>query len=252
LGNLDRATKTMNDPHIVALNYKIEAGENTDFDSAAPIDIAVEEFSVALDKSSAKFLMKVHYAMEDEAKAAVEPFINSWHVLSDLQLCPGVFRLCYVNAEIIDRASTPGIVELHARPAFYGLNVKATLSQSHSKFPEPPLRFRASELVNFLHHQYIGYRQGKMSLAAVGYFCADALEEHNARYGISSKLLKRMSRLCTEKGGKNARKILGARQDLSSGEKIWLEQAIKTIIRRVGEKDANPSSDFPQITSNVI
>jgi hypothetical protein len=99
----------VNDLHVVALHYSVVVGPHCDFDQAPPLKHEEVAFAVEIAGTAATFTMKEHFASESEARAAVQPFIDSWHVVSDLERDPNVFRLEFERADVIDRAPTPGI-----------------------------------------------------------------------------------------------------------------------------------------------
>lgn len=96
-------------------------------------------------------------------------------------------------------------------------------------------------------------RDGAASRLA--YFCLTVLELHGgrsgaaARFGISSRLLDTLGRLATETGDEStARKALADLRLPTPAETQWLEAAVQTLIRRVGEVAASPNASATQIT----
>ena len=59
------------------------------------------------------------------------------------------------------------------------------------------------------------------------------------KYGIESKILDKIGELTNNKGGAEARKAKGMGLDFSNEERMFLEKAVKVIIRRMVEN--NPS-----------
>ena len=74
-------------------------------------------------------------------------------------------------------------------------------------------------------------------------------------YGIHEDVLRTLSGLSSTKGGASARKAGGIHQELTRDERRFLEEVVKTIIRRAAELAADPSrpvkpatlSDFPSV-----
>jgi hypothetical protein len=107
----------MNDPHVQALHYKVKSGSGFDYTSAPALAHGTRAFRVVVDKGTAVFEMKEHYATQDEAVRYVSPFIRAWEIQSDLATVPGSFRLTFDHANIIDRnpppPSPPGNTVVH-------------------------------------------------------------------------------------------------------------------------------------------
>ena len=45
----------MNDPHVVALEYRIEHGPDIDWSRAAPLDVQEDRFDVRVENGRARF-----------------------------------------------------------------------------------------------------------------------------------------------------------------------------------------------------
>ena len=256
----------MNDPHVVALNYKIEHHSSVDYDKACPLDHSEDAFKIHVERNNVRFAMKRHYATKSEALEAVEGYIHAWEHLAALQYGPNEFKLVFDGAEIEDRDPTPGVVYASAKP----IRVKVSVSEptghvSRGAYPRPPsTRMEFSPDVKLMFDRYVGYRARRGYLADMANFCLTILEKsvHAKKesrkaaanhYGIEFKVLKEIGRLCAFKGGAEARKAQGIDQDLSGQERQFLEEAVKAIIRRAAEVAADPNgsrdtimlSDFP-------
>jgi hypothetical protein len=244
----------MNDPHVEALYYKVVTGPHCDFDNAPPLDHQTQMFDVSLADGRAIFRMKEHFAIAEEARAVVQPFVDAWEVKSGLINDPGDFQLVYENAEIIDRSPTPGATTLHAAGFAAGTSVDtATAHVSRAEFPEPPDEFEKSPEVAAMYYQYTGYRKGQMELAAVANLCLTVLEKGRGRMGaakhfqIDPKILSMIGNLTANKGGPGARKASGLDNPYQPKEREWLEAAMKVLIRRAGERAAS-TKPLPMIS----
>ena len=256
----------MNDPHVVALNYKIEHHSSVDYDGASPLDHSEDAFDIHVECNNVRFAMKRHYATKSEALEAVEGYIRAWEHLAALQNGPNEFKLIFDGAEIEDRDPTPGVVYANLKP----LRVVASLSEptiqvSRGAYPRPPSRrMEFSRDVTLMFDRYVGYHARREHLTSMANFCLTILyksvsgeksrrKEAAKKYGIESKVLGEIGRLCANKGGAEARKAEGIDQDLNAQERQFLEEAVKAIIRRVAEVAADPNgsrdtillSDFP-------
>ena len=256
----------MNDPHVVALNYKIEHHSSVDYDKACPLDHSEDDFEIHVEGNNVCFAMKRHYATQSEALESVEGYIRAWEHLAALQYGPNEFKLIFDGAEIEDRDPTPGVVYASAKP----IHVDATVSEpvghvSRGEYPRPPsTRMEFSPDVELMFDRYVRYRARREYLTGMANFCLTVLynsvpgeksrrKEAAKKYGIESKVLGEISGLCANKGGAEARKAEGIDQDLSTQERQFLEEAVKAIIQRAAEVAADPNgsrdtiqlSDFP-------
>ena len=83
----------MNDPHVVALEYRIEHGPNIDWSRAVPLAREEDRFRVLVETGRVRFEFKDHHASEEEARDALEadyiPTGNSWSALSAVRMRSG-------------------------------------------------------------------------------------------------------------------------------------------------------------------
>ena len=117
-----------------------------------------------------------------------------------------------------------------------------------------------------MYNRYAGYCEAKEPLTTMAYFCLTVLQASTResrdqrlaaanKYSISKPVLDQVGNLSSTRGGAGARKAEGVRRDLTPQERQFLEEAVKTIIRRAAEvasdSDARPAqitlSDLPQI-----
>ena len=259
----------MNDPHVVALNYKIEHHSSVDYDKACPLDHSEDAFEIHVEHANVRFAMKRHYATTSEALEAVEGYIHAWEHLAALQYGPNEFKLVFDGAEIEDRDPMPGVVHASANPVHDRISVsdQVTVHLSRGEYPRPPSsRMEFSRDVKLMFDRYLAFRSRLGYLAELANFCLTILEnsvqaKRNRRkaaakhYDIEYRVLDEIGRLCSQKGGAEARKAQGIHQDLSGQERQFLEEAVKSIIRRAAEVAADPNgsraaillSDFPDI-----
>lgn len=251
----------MNDPHVVALIYRVEHGNSVDYREAQPLIREEQAFRVEVKDNQARFELKDHYATEKDARNAIKDYIDDWEFDACLEYGLDSFRLQFERAEIKDRNPTPGVTNLQATfPGFRLGAISATLTVGMPNYPTPPsaVNFRDPN-VQTMHQRYMGYRQGNEPLASMAYFCLDVLEhsmgpEKKGRraaareYRIAFSVLDRIGRLSSEKGGQFARKGDAVANDFTSQESSFLEQAIKRMIRRAAEKAHSPDKKFPRIS----
>ena len=258
----------MNDPHVVALNYKIKHHSSVDYDGASPLDLREEAFEIHVERSNVRFAMQRHYATKSEALEAVEGYIRAWERLAALQYGPNEFTLVFDEAEIEDRDPTPGGLYLSAKPLRIGVSLsEVTFHVSRSAYPQPPsAKMEFSPDVQLMFDRYVAYRLRRGYLTEMANFCLTILEKSvqakKARrkaaanhYGIEYKVLQKIGWLCSQKGGAEARKAKGVEQELNGHERRFLEESVPAIIRRAAEVAGDPNgsrdrielSDFPDL-----
>ena len=251
----------MNDPHVVALHYKIEHASWVDYSKAGPLEFRERAFDVRVADEQAWVSMNDHFATEQDARDAVEDFIRGWELDASLARGPGAFKLRFDKSDIVDRNPTPGVI--HARP--HPIRVAVSLSQpqitvSPRDYPQPPsTRLTPSPDVESMFVRYAEYREGREPLATMAYFCLDVLRASTGkrrgrlaaaarRYRISERALNRLTNLTSNKGGAGARKAEGIHQELTPQEKRFVEAAVTTIIRRAAEVAHDPDADLAEIS----
>lgn len=253
----------MNDPHVVALIYKIVHGPNIHYDNADPTEHEAEGFFVKIEGEIVRFEMKKHCASKEEAQETCDEYIQAWEVSAGLDLGPSAFNLKYDGIEIVDRKSTPETVkrEIHDTLDLRDGGLKIKRIYSHNPpplYPPSPPEIKITPDVRRMYNRFQGYRSGKEPLASMAYFCLDVLEvlagSNNRRnraaryYNIDRDILREIGKLSSISGGENARKAEGRGIDFTDQERCFLEKAIKKIILRVGEKSKNPNQNLPLIS----
>ena len=83
----------MNDPHVVALRYRVHHHDRVDYSKAGPLSFDASDFHVDVRDQKVRFELKSHYATKEDARRTVEPFIQNWEFDSSLRRDPGCFRL---------------------------------------------------------------------------------------------------------------------------------------------------------------
>ena len=253
----------MNDPQVVALIYTVEHGNSVSYENAAPLQCRDSpEFDLTVEDNIVRFKLKKFYADEDDARAAVEPFIRHWEFVSEMRRGPGSFRLRYINPEMIDRnppPPEPGVQHLKASVHLGGiLSVKAELTVLQTHYPPLPTGGSVEpddDYVIKMKYLFDEYRLQRAKLSATAYFCVTILEEKYGgrkeaakKCGVSKKVLNKIATLATDKGGADARKAAGADDEYTNEEKRFLNQAVVEVIIRAAQVAADGSQRQPQIT----
>ena len=257
----------MNDPHVVALIYRVEHGNSVDYERAGPLSYDDDpRFHLTVEDNCARFEMKEHYADVGEACDAIEPFIQNWEFDAGVRLGPNAFSLLYTNAEIIDRNPSPsktGTGKLRVGGHVsrnVAIGAKVRIGQPH--YPPPPaggsLALDDPAVVK-MKRRYDQYLLGRAKRPEVAYFCVDVLEKKYGGLpaaakacGISRNVLEEIRKLSSYKGGEDSRKADGFGVEFTREEKKFLNAAIPKIIIRAARVAADDSQCLPKITKGNL
>ena len=247
----------MNDPHVVALHFKIVHDSGIDYSRAGPSDIQEDSFDIHVEDGGVRFAMKEHFATEQQARHFVEDYIRSWELDALLRGNPGSFTLEFVRSEVKDRSPTPGVVSLGPVTIRSGVpRVRAQLTVRPPGYPQPPVNpLGRSDQIDAMVWRYVRYRPRGRGLPDLANFCLTVLEGlaggrkgASKRYGIAETVFGRVGELCANKGGEDARKGKGVSHDFTQNERQFLDQAVKEMIRRAAEFEHDPCVSFKQLT----
>lgn len=253
----------MNDPHVVVLLYHIEHGESVDYSEAEPLILDEPAFRLEVKDKQVRFELKEHYATEDEAREAIEEYIRNWELYACLENWPESFRLKFHKAEIVDRNPTPGVLHIRGSLTGEASKISGKLVLGFRNFPSPPSGIRIDADVQTMFERYINYRQKQEPLPGTAYYCLTTLENMTEKikrnkessrkaasryFQIDEEVLRKIGRLSSTKGGPSAaRKSGGVSHELTNGERRFLEEAIKKMIRRAAERAHDPDADLSKI-----
>ena len=246
----------MNDPHVVALIYRIEHGDSIDYSKAKPLVVEEPGFRLSVEDMRARFEFKAHYATAEEARAAVADYIRVWEFDATLKRGnPESFRLRFEKAEIVDRRPTPGAVRISGCLIGGVATLSAKLTVSTPNYPSPPSGLAIDPDAETLYERYMGYRQKREPLPAMAYFCLTVLEDGAGdrraaarKYAIDVSVLKKIGDLTANRGGSQARKAGGLATELGQQEQHFLDRAVKALVRRVAERAHAPTGALPTIS----
>ncbi|MCP4373239.1 MAG: hypothetical protein GY797_34810 [Deltaproteobacteria bacterium] len=250
-------------PHVVSLQYRLETTDTVTFDKPESIKVEVDSFQLRLENNSLIVELSEHFASAEDARNAVESLLRAWEIDAALRYGKQEIFFVYEDAKIIDRdplpQGSPQTVQLSTL-GMVGAIGDLSVHVTRRTYPEPPSLFRSSPDVEVLWQRFNGYLEGREPLLSMAYFCLTVIEastgvRRNKRqqavqdYNIHLDVLNKLGELTSSRGDpKIARKFISGDilAPLSSKEVIWIETAIKVIIRRVGE---NLSTDsLPVIT----
>jgi hypothetical protein len=209
--------------------------------------------------------MKAHFPTVDEACRAVEPTLRAWEVDADLRWGRDELRFTFDGANVIDRApAPPGVIHVSAfvvGAALVSAIGTVSVHVTRANYPAPPpATFRLNPDGESILARYQGYLDGREPLPSMAYFCLTVVEckvgkaggrkRAAAAYRIDLSVLNKMGELTSERGDTlNARKAAAA-QPLTGAEHAWPEEAVKMLIRRLG--DTRNAAALPMITMSDL
>lgn len=237
----------MRDPHVVYLQYKVKTPENITFNKNQVIKGIQNKFEFRLENGFLTCFMEDHFPSAKEARKAVEGFLRSWEIKAALEVGYKQIIFQFEDAKIIDRnpplPGSPKIVSVSAT-ANIETSFSAKISVKNRRLPDPPVLFNATQDVKDLWGRYINYLEGKELLLSMAYNCLTSVEskaggrkEAVNLFKIDFKILDTLGRLTAKGDEKTARKVTVKEKlaPLSNKEINWIEEAVKALIRRMGE-----------------
>ena len=238
------------DYHVVSLTYSVKSTEDVTYDAPPPVAFETSEARFHLADAKLTCHMKIHVSTEAAARAVVEPILRAWEVDAGLRLAKAEVRFQFESAELIDRTPVPsGTVSApHAQLTLIGHAPTVVTLSTHvtrQAYPAPPGDFRITPDVETLWHRYQGHLRGQEPLLAMAYFCLTVLEATAggrvgaaATYKIDEPVLRKLGELTSVRGDpRTARKMLTpATPPLSGAEDAWIQETIKQIIWRLGDR----------------
>lgn len=250
----------MRDPHVVALNYRLETGPQLTLDNPPPVERELDSFIVRVDDGRVRVVMKDHFSTVVAARLEVEPFLRSWEIKAALRYGPDAITFAFDRPEVIDRdPPPPGATAVAPGAGAAAMAPGCTVVQfTRAEYPEPPDTFVASPDVVAMWDRYEHFLAGKGDLlASVAWWCLATIQGKNGgrqlaatKHAISDAVLETLTRLALGGDEKTARKRYPGQvlRPHTPVEIAWMRSAIPRIIQRVGECAADPDAPWPQIT----
>ena len=194
------------------------------------------------------------------------PYLDAWEAEIDLCEKPGTIRFRFETAHVIDRDNLPqgSQITLHprgARVTIAGGQPHVTVSRHSYPQPPDPEAFRITDDVAIALPRWRNYRDGKESFLAMAYFVLTVLENpaitrekaaaspnkparrrHREKaaqvFAVDYEILDKLGELSSTAGdAATARKFENKQfRDLSESEEAWIEEAVRKLIHRLGER----------------
>jgi hypothetical protein len=246
----------MNKPHVEALDYEFHvrtAGHY--FARAKPWEGELGSFQCRLAEGQLGAKPLEHFSSSVDARAVLEPYLRSWE--AHAELLRGVWvEFAFEAAEIIDlepdrvgrEVAMEGVVRATA-------SISADIAVEHQDHPAPPIAMAATPLVEVLRSRLRDIRYGREKLLAGAYYCLTRIEREfggdkaaSAALNVSRETLRELGRLTALNDPTQARKAVGAEQELTIEQDTWIRNVLARLIVRIGEAGACDAASLPQLT----
>jgi hypothetical protein len=232
----------MRDPHVEILDYDVQT--TWSFGNPPALQWQGPAFELTLDKALLRVEMRSHFATIEEARSAVELFLQSWEI--DVGLTSGSREMTFVfrNARVVDRnPPPPGPIATGTVTTSGRASVSVAAQVTRKTYPTVPTNFTAVPDVVSLWTRFEGYKTGREPMASMAYFCFTLLKDRYGNVDAASKalsierdVLKKLSELSTNRGDiSTARKMTANLTAFTAEETQWLDTVVRALIRRVGE-----------------
>jgi hypothetical protein len=255
----------VNDPHVETVKYRFVPDESLQFNSPPPLEHETDAFKLRLQDEVLTVWLKDHYASEEDAKEAVDSYLQVWAVYEALESRRRrKLRFDYQGAKIVDRDPSSHDNGVR-RTASASLGVSwstAEAVETRGDYPEPPRNFALSPDVATMWERYEGYLKGREPLLSMAFFCLTVLQysarnapvkgnerkKANRTYNLDNNVLDTLGKLTTNLGNaETARKAGGEGRPPTPSEKEWIERCVLALVRRAGEYAADPQKIFPKL-----
>lgn len=254
---------------VKALRFHAASGDQTTYEVAGSrqFDTLYGRFCLEQDA------LTVWPAQDfDDVEAAVEqlaPFLRSWEIGAGLEFGPDSLRFTHEAAELehvgaASGADGSGSVSVELQSGLVvGDEAVGHLTRHHYPSPPPQGEFAMSEYLGLAYHRWRNYVRKQEPLPSMAYFICTIFEELAGSrkdaaktFGIDYKVLDTVARLSSNSGGASSLRKFAAgkpRVEMPDAERAWLEEAVKRLIRRLGEYAAAAHlvritmADFPDL-----
>jgi hypothetical protein len=138
---------SVRDPHVQVMHYHIGSGEGISYHDPEPLSFTNYLGAFDLADNRLHVTPAEHFANEEDARRAVEPFLRAWEIDSDLSSNIGMIRFKFERVELVDRdpppPGSPQVINIKAASMVL-VGASASLHITCRKYPQPPTAFRAT------------------------------------------------------------------------------------------------------------
>lgn len=239
--------------HIESLVYSLQPSEFVVYSNPPPLTFDTNIFDGTLEKNVLTCRIKVHFATESEARSAVEGILRAWEIDAALRRGYPELKFLFQKAVLVDRNALEGkgTSQVVTEASVY-IKSEVRFIVKAGQYPAPPLNFCVTPDVETLWTRYEGYLRGREPLLPMAYFCLTVIEAaYNGRaeaakqLNIAEAVLGKIGELTSTTGDSLTARKMGpqsTKQPLSGQEGAWLQEAVRAVIRRLGEAHSSTPS----------
>src|SRR5439155_17286011 len=152
------------------MHYAVGSGEGISYRDPEPLSFSSHLGDFELVDKELRIKPTEHFSEEEEARAAIEPFLRAWEIEADLKSNFGAIRLTFERVELIDRdpppPGSPQVIEAKAAALAFA-TASVSLHLTCRRYPQPPQTFRATPEVQHAYRRWIAFRSGKEPLQSM-------------------------------------------------------------------------------------
>lgn len=254
----------MRNPKIEYLRYKITHDETVKYDVEGETRFEVKDWQIRIKDGEVFLEPEEYFRSEREALEAVEPLVRHWEISVQLGAQPRVFKLEYLDCQIIDLEPEPGGIVMYAQPGRMKIvGGQPSILITRIQYPAPPFRYATSPELEAMFARYVDACDNPRLIAPCAFFCLTFLERDfegkknkrrktGEKYAIHLDVLSQMGQLTSTKGADIARKAEGWDEPYTIREQQWLFAAMKKMIERKATLDAEPENTPNMITMDDL
>lgn len=250
--------------YVKDLSYVLVESKTVRFNNPPAIEGEEASFRYRLAEGRLTVEMTDHLA-EAEARGVVEAWLARWEVWAAAKYAIADFRLVFEGSLAVEtEPADPAVPMRVSKELVTSWNVLAA-PREVSTYPAVPGTFALSPDVATMVSRWRGYRAGREPLLSMAYFCLTVVEkvlaksraEAARKYAIHLDVLRELGRITANRGDAiNARKAYPGFRPLTANEEAFVESVILALVRRVGERAAEPTrvpspnltlADFPAV-----
>ena len=245
--------------YVKSLHYAMVIKDGVTYQGPPAVGFENENAMYRLADGALAVQLKIDVREPRDARALVQPTIDAWEAISDLERGWGEIRFTYERAELDYRSKPPGVVLGHLEILVGAASLHATGTVAppvRTSYPSPLATFNLTPDARSIMDRLRRSEEGAEPTPSMAYFCLTTVEElvrarkADARLprdevakwlGIEPKVLRKLGELSSERGGPaEGRKANLAL--LSDAERHWMRTAVRKLIRQIGIVDSgNPA-----------
>jgi hypothetical protein len=239
----------VSDPHVVALHYRfVSVNEHDRFGTAVPFTFTANGFDMRLAEGILDARPHDDFATEQEARAALEPFLADWVAQARLEQARRQIRFDFDDAEIVDRVSDGNVVVRPGTARLRAMAFDAVVVVDNSRYPAPPNNFRTDPVLDSILARLGELDAKRTSLTDAANWVLTKVEHAfggppgatkrrrtAARtLALREEVLSNLGRLADQNDPQHGRKANRPEKPFTAAEQEWLRAAIVLIARQVG------------------